>query len=164
MINLDDIQGRIDRGQVTDGDVQAMVAEAGNQSVTIPTAVLDRVGRGYRNPSDVATVFSLLEGKYSASFGRQTRAQKIAADRAAQQAAIASAQAARDAAAAAQAATDAAQLQAWQTTAAQAEAARLAAVQAQAAADRFNANQATAAALIADRHDKAQRLQDVLNG
>ena len=164
MINLDDIQSRLDRGQTTEADVQNLVTEAASQSVSIPQAALDRLGRGYRNPSDLSAVFALLESKYSTAFGRQTRAQKTSADIAAQQTAIAAAQATRQATSAAQAASEIAQQQAWQTTAAQAQSAHEATVQAQAALDRFNANQAATAAIIAANHDKAQRLQDVLNG
>lgn len=164
MINLDDIQSRLDRGQFAISDVQILLGEINTQGLSADPTALDRINKGYRTISDIYALFAPVEAKYFTLYGRQTSAQKKAADIAAQQAAIVAAQAARQAASAAQAASESAQQQAWQTTAAQAQSAHEATVQAQAALDRFNANQAATAAIIAANHDKAQRLQDVLNG
>lgn len=162
MIDLDQIEQRIGRGQVTPADIQSLATEADSLKLSIGS-VLERVGRGYSGASEVAALFGAVEAAYSVLYKRPTAAQRRQSDLAAQAAAVAQANADRVAASLAQAAAEDAARLAWQSTAQTVEAERSAAIEAKSTVERFNAAKAASDELLKEKAKKKRDLEDTLD-
>jgi hypothetical protein len=164
MINLDEIQVRLDRGEVSAADAQLLADEADNLKLKLDAVVIDRLSRGLMSVQDAQYIFMAVEDEYSTQYHRPTHAAQIAADKAKTDSIAAKADADRAAAAVASAQKDAADQAARAAIAAKVAADAQAAADQKKAQEQFAANQKVSDAILAEKKTLAQKLKDALNG
>ena len=163
MINLDEIGSRVLRGVTSPADVQTLLGEAQNLSLSLDPQVVDKVGKGMATPSDIQYLYHAVELDYSVLYNRPTAQEARAADLESSQLAVAQAQAARLEDSQVQAQAQAQAQAQWMSTAQATSQAQKSAIEAQVTVDRFKADLKAGQQFLKDRKDKALQIQEVLD-